>query len=97
MAQRRRNKRPNPKIDLSTVVKKRPRRKLAGNDNTKTRYSGLTFTQARQLERRIKDAAWQIKFAEMKLHHWRDPDNWNWEPLFKLLNQAKETRQQLFA
>jgi len=93
MAQRRKNRK--PKIDLSMVIVNRPHRRLAENDNVKTSYSGLTFTEARKLKRHIEDTTWQIKFAEMKLNHWRDPDNWAWDPLVRLLNQAKETREQL--
>jgi len=53
MAQRRRKRK--PKIDLSMVIVNRPRRRLAENDNVKTSSSGLTFTEARKLERRIED------------------------------------------
>lgn len=95
MAQRRSKHKSKPKVDLSRIVQIRPRRKSAGNDNEKTRFSGLKFKEARQLKRRIDDVEWQIRFAKMKLHHWQDVDNWAWDPLKTLLKRAKAARQHL--
>lgn len=93
MAQHRHPKDSRPALDLSDIVKTKPRRKASRNDNDKTATSGMTFRAAREYERKMEDLDWQIRFAKMKLHHWRDEDNWRWDPLSAMLNRAKAARQ----
>ncbi len=59
------------------------------NDNTRLPSSGLRFREQKSLRRRAGDLSWQMKFAMMKLHHWHDPDNPEWDPLDKFLRVAK--------
>lgn len=95
MAQRRNKTDSHYQTTLSAVVQVKPRRKRPRNDNVKTRYSGMNFRAAKKLQRRTEDIDWQIRFARMKLHHWHDVDNWNWDALNALLERAKTAHKQL--
>lgn len=94
MAQHRNTKGSGPALDLTTIVKTKPRRKRPGNDNDTSATSGLKFRAARDCERKIADLDWQMRFAMMKLHHWRDEDNWKWDSLNAMLERAKAARRQ---
>lgn len=63
--------------------------RLQTNDNTQVPTSGLRFSEQKTRRRRADDLAWQIKFALMKLHHWSDVDNPEWDPLDKYLKVAQ--------
>ena len=74
---------------LGWVEKPKPRKRRPTNDNKKLPTSGLRFREQKTRSKRAEDLSWQIKFALMKLHHWRDVDNPDWAPLDKLLKAAQ--------
>ena len=43
----------------------------------------------KKLKKRADDLAWQMNFAKMKLNHWHDLDNFDWESLEDMLKTAK--------
>jgi len=47
------------------------------------------FQGDKKLLKRADDLAWQMNFAKMKLNHWHDLDNLDWESLEALLKSAK--------
>ena len=59
------------------------------NDNQQGPLSGLRFQERKARLKRADDLSWQTKFALMKLHHWRDLDNSEWDPLDRYLKAAR--------
>jgi len=49
----------------------------------------------KKLKKRADDLAWQMNFAKMKLNHWHDLDNLDWESLEELMKTAKAGYQKL--
>lgn len=67
-----------------------PSLKSPVNDNKQLATSGLRFREQKVLEKRAEDLSWQLRFAQMKLHHWSNVDNLNWEPLDNLKKFAEK-------
>lgn len=88
MAQRTK-KPPRTITTLDWVEKPKPRTGRATNDNTRLPLSGLCFREQKAHQKSALDLSWQIKFALMKLHHWRDADNTDWGPLDDFLKMAQ--------
>ena len=80
--------------ELSQAGRK-PRRKSYGNDNDRTPMSHLPFRVQKLVQRRAADLDWQIKFAQMKLTHWHNPDADHWTPLSYMLENAASERAEL--
>jgi len=57
--------------------------------------SEARFKGDKTLKKRADDLAWQMNFAKMKLNHWHDLDNLDWESLEALLKTAKADYENL--
>ncbi len=54
-----------------------------------TSKSGIQLSDKKRLKKQADDLTWQIKFSQMKLKSWRNPDEMGWGPLEDLLKTAK--------
>ena len=68
---------------------------LAGPNSRPEPVSEVRFEGDKKRKKRANDLAWQMNFAKMKLSHWHDLDNLNWESLEALLKSAKVDYQNL--
>ena len=53
------------------------------------------FKDDKKLKKRAADLAWQMNFAKMKLNHWHDLDNLDFESLECLLDSAASAYKKL--
>lgn len=53
------------------------------------------FKDDKKLKKRAADLAWQMNFAKMKLNHWHDLDNLDFESLESLLDSAASDYKKL--
>ena len=86
----RRNSKKRRVVETSAWVKSPEQNaKLSLNDNTRIATSSLRFREQKSMDKLSDDLSWQIRFAQMKLHHWHDVDNGNWGSLDKLRKIAE--------
>ena len=75
--------------NLSWVKTPEQQSKSSINDNRQVATSHLQFREQKNLDKRAEDLSWQLRFAQMKLHHWSNIDNVNWDSLDKLKKIAE--------
>ena len=80
-----------------TQLRPKPTRQkfLTRNSAIPKPASNAEFKEDKKLKKRADDLAWQMNFAKMKLNHWHDLDNLDWESLETLLKSAKANYQNL--
>ena len=78
-------------MQVKPVKPRRINASLIANDNLKTQWSNLTWTEQANLERRLEDLEWQLNYANLKLHNWRDLENGNWTSLSDMRDNARKS------
>lgn len=62
---------------------------LMANETAEPSTSGLTLNDQKKRRKRAEDLSWQIKFANMKLRHWKNENSLGFDPLYSLLDVAE--------
>jgi len=82
-------------LQVKPVKPRRVSANLIANDNVRTRWSHLTWTDQAKLERRLEDLEWQLNYANMKLHNWRNLENGDWVSLLNMRDHARKCLKDL--